>query len=192
MQVTEPGNSHLVTSEAASQETLSAPDRGADFSWNIYLHLGPCAYFLCLSRWGWYEITAAHLCVTLPPTSLKTSPTASVIRSTWIPSPRRCLSGQNVIKGSRFWRIYHNRASTSTLSGCLMERKETAVCVYLFKLAWTHFKIKLDLEWVSFLLSLHLSLRPWTSPQNCSLFKVGSNTISHLVSGESAARSHFS
>lgn len=134
------------------------------------------------------------------PTSLKTSLTVSVIRSTWIPSPRRCLSGQKVIKGSRFWSIYHNRASTSMLSGCLMERKETAVCVYLFKLARTHFKIKLDLKGSSssfFFLNRYTRgcasarSRPWKSSQNPSLFKVGSNTISHLVSGESAARSHF-
>lgn len=161
MQVTKSGNSHLVTSEAASQETLSVPDRGADI-WNIYLHLGPCTYFVCLSRWGWCEITTADRCVILPSTSLKTSLTVSLIRSTWIPSPRRCLSGQNVIKGRRFWSIYHNRASTSTLARYLMERKKTAVCVYLFKLAWTHFKIKLDLKGSSFFfffLSLHL--RPY-------------------------------
>lgn len=198
VQVTKLGNSHLVTSEAASQETLFAPDRGADFSWNIYLHLGPCAYFLCLSRWGWCEITTAHLCVTLPPMSLKTSLKVSVIRSTWIPSPRCCLSGQNVIKGSRFWNIYHNRASNPTLSGRLMERKETTVCVYLFKLTWTHFKIKLDLERSSFFFFYHYTWGrtlahscPWKSSQNCSLFKVGDNMISHLMSGESAARSHF-
>lgn len=197
VQVTKLGNSHLVTSEAASQETLFAPDRGADFSWNIYLHLGPYAYFLCLSRWGWCEITTAHLCVTLPPTSLKTSLKVSVIRSTWIPSPRCCLSGQNVIKGSRFWNIYHNRASNPALSGCLMERKETTVCVYLFKLTWTHFKIKLDLERSSFFFFIiTLEAVPWHTralgnPRKIVVCLKWGAIWCHLMSGESAARSHF-
>lgn len=135
VQVIESGTSHLVTSDAVSQETLSALDRGPDFSWNIYLHLGPCAYFLSFSRWGWCEITAAHLRVTLPPTSLKTFLTFSIIRSTWIPSPWGCFPGENVIKVSSFSSIYHNRASTPAHSRCLIEMKRNGRLCLSFQIS---------------------------------------------------------
>ena len=48
MQVIKSGNSHLVTSEAASQETKSPDDRAANFHLNIYLRLGVCRNLLFL------------------------------------------------------------------------------------------------------------------------------------------------
>lgn len=88
-----------------------------------------------------------HLHTSLHLMSLKTFLTFFLIRSTWIPSPRCILSGQNVIKVSS---IYHNRASARALSMCLMEWKETTICVYFFKWGWTHFKSNLDLQGSSF------------------------------------------
>lgn len=155
VQVIKSKNSHLVTSEAISQETQSPADRGANFHLNIYLCLGVCGYLPFLSRRGLCEIMTAHLHMT-PRHSRPFSHFHNMVHLDPITrSHQSGLSGQNVIKVSGFTCNYDNKVWALCALTTLL-KKETSVCVYLFELAGTYFKIKLDL-WGSFFFNHHKS-----------------------------------
>lgn len=189
-------DSHLITSEAISHETESPVDRGANFPLNIYLRLGACRYLPFLSRQGLCELTTAHLHMT-PRHSRPFSHFHNKAHLDPITTSHRSgLSGQNVIKASGFTSNYHNKVGALRAPSTSL-KKETNVCVYLFELAGTYFKINSDL-WGSFFLiitnplqhmrSCFVTCPRWSlskSSQTCSLFKVRSNMIRHLLRGGS-------